>query len=91
MKNNHPEAIVNAILEPDPQAREELERKRVAERRSLAMSRFTAAFVLAGFAVGVPLAHFMGERWSTGGLWGGIFGAIARQFIGAWYWRRRST
>lgn len=85
------EAIVNAILEPDSEVQEELRRKREAENRNLAVSRFTAAFVLVGFAIGMAAAYFVGEGLSSGGLWGAIGGAVIGQVVGAWHTRRRAA
>lgn len=88
MENKQPEAIVSALLDPDPKAQEELRRKRDADARSLVISRFTAAFVLLGVALGIVAAYLVGERVSTGGLWGGIGGAAIGQAVGAWRARR---
>jgi len=91
VKRNQAEAIVNAILEPRVKAQEHLRRKREAEKRSLAMSRFSAAFVLAGFVVGATAAYFTGYRFTLGGLWGAICGAAIGQVVGAWHARRRAA
>ena len=85
MEENQADSIVRAVLEPDPEAREKLRRKREAEDRGVALGRFTAAFVLAGFAVGMALAHFAGERLTVGGLWGAIGGAAIGQLVGTWH------
>ena len=85
------EAIVKAIRDPDSKVRDELRRKREAESRNLKISRFTAAFVLVGFAIGMAAAYFVGERLSVGGLWGGIVGAAIGQVVGTWHARRHAA
>src|SRR5690606_40050149 len=72
MERQQAEAIAEAILEPDLNAQAELRRKREAEDRSLAVRRFIAGFVLVGFAIGAATAFIAGERFTVGGLWGGI-------------------
>lgn len=91
MEKRQAEAIAQAILEPDLKAQEELRRKREAEDRSLAVRRFVAVFVLVGFAIGVAAAYFAGERFTVGGLWGGIGGAVAGWVVGSWRDRRRAA
>ena len=91
MQKSQAEAIVDAILEPGVKAQEDLRRKREAERRSLAKSRFTAAFVLVGFVVGATAAYLAGNRFTFGGLWGAICGAAIGQIIGTWHGRRRAA
>ena len=91
MEKLQAETIAQAILEPDVQAQAELDRKREAEKRSLAARRFIAGFVLAGFAIGAATAYFAGERFTVGGLWGGIGGAAVGWVVGAWRGRRRAA
>lgn len=85
------DAIVQAILEPDLRGREELRRKREAEARGLRISRFVAAFVLVGFAIGALIAYSTGERFTNGGLWGSAFGAVVGRTVAAWRDRRRTA
>ena len=84
MERNHAEAIAKAIMEPGLKAQEELRRKREAERRSLAVRRSAAGFVLVGFAIGAGAAYLVGVRFTTGGLWGGMAGAVVGWAVGAW-------
>lgn len=91
MEQKQAEAMVNAILDPDPKVQQDLRRKREAETRALVVSRYTAAFVLLGFASGLIVAYFLGERFSVGGLWGGIGGAVLGQVVGAGRVRRRAV
>ena len=91
MEKQQAEAIAQAILEPDLKAQEELRRKREAEDRSVAVRRFIAGFVLVGFAIGAATAYFAGERFTVGGLWGGIGGAVVGWAVGAWRDRRRAA
>jgi len=88
---NQSEAIVQAILDPDVQGQEELRRRREAEARGPKISRFVAAFVLVGFATGALAAYFTGERFTNGGLWGAICGAVVGRVVAAWYDRRRAA
>ncbi|MEN1973457.1 hypothetical protein WCE34_14200 [Luteimonas sp. MJ204] len=88
MEKQQAEAIAQAILEPDLKVQTELRRKREAENRSLALRRFIAAFVLVGFPIGAAVAYFAGERFTLGGLWGGIGGAAVGWAVAAWRERR---
>ena len=47
-----------------------------------------AAFVLVGFPIGAAVAYFAGERFTLGGLWGGIGGAAVGWAVAAWRERR---
>ena len=91
MEKQQAEAIAKVILEPDLNAQAELRRKQEAEDRSLAVRRFIAGFVLVGFAIGAATAFFAGERFTVGGLWGGIGGAAVGWVVGAWRDRRRAA
>ena len=91
MEKQQAEAIAQAILEPDLKVQTELRRKREAEHRSLAFRRFIAAFVLMGFAIGAAVAYFAGERFTLGGIWGGMVGAAVGWAVGAWRDRRRAA
>ena len=87
MDKSQADAIAQAILAPDLEAQEALRRKRAKEAWWLAEKRKVAWLVLAGFAVGAAAAHYAGERFTVGGLWGGISGgAIGWLWIG---WRNR--
>jgi len=85
------EAIVQAILEPDARSQEELRRRRETEARGLTIGRFVAAFVLLGFVIGALIAYVSGERFTSGGLWGAIFGAVVGRAVAAWRDRRRAA
>lgn len=91
MDKQQAEAIVQAVLEPDMKAREEMRSKREAEARSLRISRFVSAFVLVGFAVGAMVAYAIGERFTNGGLWGAIGGAVVGRTAAALCDRRRAA
>ena len=91
MEKQQAETIAQAILEPDLKTQEELRRKREAEDRSLAVRRFIAGFVLAGFAIGAIAAYFAGGRFTVGGLWGAVGGAVFGWSVGAWCDRRRAA
>ena len=91
MDKRQAEEIARAILEPDQKAQEELRRKRSVEARHHASKRFVAWFVLAGFAIGAAVAYFSGERFTSGGLGGGIGGAAIGWLIVAWRNRRHAA
>ena len=84
------EAIAQAILEPDMKVQEEIRRKRTVETRQLAEKRKIAWLGLAGFALGAIAAHFVGERFTVGGLLGGAAGAAFGWLIVGWRNRRRA-
>ena len=85
MDRSQAEAIAQAILAPDLEAQEALRRKRAKEAWWLIEKRKVAWFILVGFAVGAAIAHFVGERFNAGGLWGAISsGAIGWLWVG---WR----
>ena len=91
MDKRQAEAIVQAVLEPDLKAQEELRDKRMVEDRSLAVRRSAAAFVLVGFALGAAAAYFAGERVTVGGLLGCFGGALVGWAVGAWRVRQRAA
>ena len=84
------EAIARAILEPDLEAQKAIRSKRAAEERSLADRRLVAWFSLPGFVIGAAVAHFTGNRFSNGIIWGGIVGAIVGWIV-VWWRRHRSA
>lgn len=88
MDKSSPDAMVQAILEPDAATREGLSRKRAEEARGLAERRLIAMLVLVGSAAGAVFAYFSDQtRISTGVLWGGIAASfLGWAFVG---WRRR--
>ena len=87
MDKSQADAISRAVLEPDPKVQEELHRKRALEAQWLADRRQAAVFVLVGFAIGAAVAYFTGERFTAGGLWGGIAGgAVGWALV---WWRKR--
>ena len=81
MEEQQAEAIAQAILEPDLSVQAELRRKREAEERGLVVRRVIATFVLVGFAIGAATALAVGERFTVGGLWGGL---VVPQLGGPW-------
>ena len=91
MEKQQAEAIAQAILEPDLSVQAELRRKKEAKERSLAVRRVIATFVLLGFAIGAATALAFGERFTVGGLWGGIGGAAVGWAVGAWRDRRAAA
>jgi hypothetical protein len=72
MDKTQAEAIVQALLEPDPRAQEEMRRRRVAEAAQLARQRRLAFLLLLGGGIGAAVAHFSGYRFSLGIIWGGL-------------------
>lgn len=81
------EDFVRASLNADAGAREEMQRKRLAEEQSLAEWRRVAWFALVGAAIGAVCAYLSGHRVASGIVWGGIAAsAIGRLFV---VWRRR--
>lgn len=76
MDKTHADAVVQAILTPDLEAREALQKKRAEEARLLARQRQVAWLALVGFAIGASVAHFVvGTSFASGGVWGGMVGA----------------
>ena len=76
MEKHQAEAIAQAILQPDKQAQEEIQKKRALERAYLARKRRVAVFMLVGSAIGVGVAYLLDHRLSGGVVWGGIAGSI---------------
>lgn len=89
MDKSQADAIAEAILEPGLKEREVRRRKRAAEQRSLADRRVVAWFAFPGFVIGAAVAHFSGERFSSGVIWGGIAGAVVGWAVVGWRRRRR--
>ena len=76
MEKNQAEAIVEALLQPDTRAQEEIRKKRAIEQAYLARKRRVAVFMLIGSAIGEGIAYSLGQRLGEGVVWGGIAGSI---------------
>ncbi|WP_338339370.1 hypothetical protein [Xanthomonas euvesicatoria] len=74
MDKSQAEAIAQAILQPDLEAREKIRRRRAAKDRALAGRRMVGWFSLSGFVIGAGVAHLTGYRFTDGIIWGGIAG-----------------
>lgn len=88
MHKTQAEAIVQAILEPDLKAQEELRRKRAKEPWWLAQRRKVASLALIGFAAGAGIATYTGQRFVSGALYGGLAGAALGWCRIGWRLRR---
>ncbi|HEU4670859.1 MAG TPA: hypothetical protein VFR91_09120 [Dyella sp.] len=75
MEKTRADAIVQAILEPDLRAQEELRRKRARESAQMARKRRVAWLALVGAGIGTAVAWFGGNHLSSGVIWGGLAGA----------------
>ncbi|MBV6803756.1 hypothetical protein KWH03_19105 [Xanthomonas campestris pv. lawsoniae] len=69
------DAIAQAILQPDLEAREKIRRRRAAKDRAVAGRRMVAWFSLSGFVIGAGVAHLTGYLFTDGIIWGGIAGS----------------
>ena len=78
---NRAEAIVQAVLQPDACAQEEISKKRGIEQADLARKRRVAIFMLIGSAIGVGIAYSLGQGLSEGVVWGGIGGSIVGRAV----------
>ena len=76
MEKHQTEAIIQAILQQDARAQEEIQKKRAIEQAYLARKRRVAVFMLIGSAIGVGIAYSLGQRLADGVVWGGIAGSI---------------
>ncbi len=85
MDKSQADAVAEAMLAPDPKSRETLLRKRAQETWWLVEKRKVAGLALVGFAVGAAAAYFLGERFTSGGLWGAIAGGSVGWL---WIWLR---
>lgn len=63
---------VTATRHPDQDARDERQRKRLAEEERLAKLRKVAWLALAGALIGASAAAMSGHPASSGVLWGGL-------------------
>ena len=90
MDRSQADTVADAILAPHQKSLEERRRKREAKERDLAARRFVAAFVLAGVAIGVALAHLAGQRFIDGCLWGSLGGGAVGWAVVGWRHRRRA-
>ncbi|AVQ05545.1 TPA: hypothetical protein HH295_19470 [Xanthomonas vasicola pv. zeae] len=77
MDQSQADAIAQAILQPDLEAREKIRRRRAAKDRAVADRRMVAWFSLSGFVMGAVVAHLAGYRFTDGIIWGGIAGGPA--------------
>lgn len=75
MDKSHAEAIAEAMLNPEPGLREELQRKRASEASQLARQRKIALCTLIGFAPGAAIAYALGESIGMGTLLGSFAGS----------------
>ncbi|QWN19038.1 MULTISPECIES: hypothetical protein [Xanthomonas] len=74
MDKSQVDAIAQAILQPDLEAREKIRRRRAAKDRAVADRRMVGWFSLSGFVIGAVVAHLVGYRFTDGIVWGGIAG-----------------
>ncbi len=81
MEKSQAEAIAQALLQPDLKAQDDLRRKRSSAAWWLVEKRKVAWLALVGFAVGVAVAVYTGQRFSLGGLCGAFSGAAV-----GWFW-----
>jgi hypothetical protein len=88
MDKSHADAIAQALLEPDLKAQETLRLKRAAEARQLAEKRSVAWWVLAGGAIGAVVAYAVGQRITSGVLWGCMAGSVVGWGLVGWHRRR---
>ncbi|MFP7722790.1 hypothetical protein [Lysobacter sp. A3-1-A15] len=80
MNRAQADAIARAFLQPDQQ-REANRARQAREAWDERERRKVAAMTLVGFAIGAPIAHYLGVSFTQGGLWGGITGAAV-----GWLW-----
>lgn len=89
MNKSQADAVVEALLKPDIEARESRRRKRATADQRRADQRLVAGLSLPCMAIGAVAAHFIGDRFTTGVICGGIAGGIIGwSFI---WWRRRRS
>ncbi|SEK50243.1 hypothetical protein SAMN05428989_0235 [Pseudoxanthomonas sp. GM95] len=70
------DAIIRALLTPDPQHRADVAFRREREARQLLRQRRMAWLSLAGVVLGATCAVLLDQRLVVGALWGGICGQL---------------
>ena len=75
MDKQQAEAVAQAILEPDLRTQDDLRRKRALEAARQSRKRRVAWFTLIGSGIGAAIAHLLGERFTSGVIWGGLAGS----------------
>ena len=89
MQKSQSDAMVDAVLAPDPEFREQLRQRESAEARSLAERRLVAVWTLVAMALTGTVAYLGGPPVSRAIIWGGIAGSLACWSV-VW-WRRRAA
>ena len=87
MQKSQSDAMVDAVLAPDPEFREQLLQKESADARSVAERRLVAVWMLVAMALAGTVAYLYGQPVSRAIIWGGIAGSLACWSV-VW-WRRR--
>lgn len=83
--------IADAFLATDPNAKEELLRKRAKEDRWLVEKRKVAWLMLMGFAGGAAATYYVGGQFTSAGLWGAIAGGSVGWLWIGWRGYRRAA
>ncbi len=91
MDKSQSDAVVQAVLAPNFKAQKDLRQQQAREAWWLSEKRRVAWLGLIGFAIGAVVATYIGQRFTTGGLLGGLGGGAV-----GWLWiglrsRRRAT
>ena len=87
MQKSQSDAMVDAVLAPDPEFREQLRQKESADARSVAERRLVAVWMLVAMALAATVAYLGGHPVSSAIICGGIAGSLACCSV-VW-WRRR--
>jgi F0F1-type ATP synthase assembly protein I len=86
MDREQADAIAKALLDPELQARDELQRKLALKQARRVRQRRVATLALVLAAAGAAAAQLIGQRWFNGFLVGALIG-----YILGWVFTRQST
>jgi hypothetical protein len=81
MDERQASTVSDAILGPGLKAQDELREKRKKEAAHLAAQRRSAAFALAGMAIGGAVGHFVFGHFSQGFIIGGIAAYLLARIV----------
>lgn len=86
MEQSEADAVAQAILWPDPRAREEAQRKKVLKAWWRRETRKIFWLMLIGLPVGAAVALYAGQDVIPGAAWGAIVGGVAGWLWVGWRW-----
>lgn len=88
MSERSVDAVMEAVLHPDPGDAERLAHRCLLEAKQQRRARYAAGFCLLGCALGAGVAYASGARIAQGIVWGGLVGVLLGHMVAGWRARR---